>query len=336
MVERIKKDETDVESFTRGTTPPQAFPYNHLLGLENIPAQHILTVLDNARAFKEVIQRQIKKVPALRGKTVVNLFFESSTRTRTSFELAAKRLSADLINFNVSTSSVSKGESLLDTAKTIKALGADVIVMRHSCPGAPHLLARLLKGISIVNAGDGCHEHPTQALLDLFTIREHKGRIEGLTIAIVGDILHSRVARSNVFALKALGAKVRLVGPRTLVPERFEELGTEIHHNLESGIKDVDVINILRIQMERQRRNYFPGIREYQVLYRLDEERISIAKPDVLIMHPGPINRDIEIGSSLADSPYSVITEQVSNGVAVRMAVLYLLCGGKRNENSAD
>ncbi|GAB4321985.1 MAG: aspartate carbamoyltransferase catalytic subunit [Candidatus Sumerlaeia bacterium] len=314
-----------------GETAAPVFGHRHLLGLEPLTAEEILLILDNARAFKEVGQRTVKKVPALRGKTVASLFYENSTRTRTSFEIAAKRLSADVVSFNVATSSVKKGESLLDTARTLEALGADIIVMRHSTPGACHLLARRLSHASIINAGDGCHEHPTQGLLDTFTIREKKGRIAGLTVAIVGDILHSRVARSNVYALTKLGATVRLVGPPTLVPRDFERWGVEVHHNLQSGIRDADVINILRIQFERQRQNYFPGIREYQLLYGLRDKRLRAAKPDVLIMHPGPVNRGVEITSDLADGPHSVITEQVTNGVATRMAVLYLLAGAPRS-----
>lgn len=310
------------------STPAPAFAHKHLLGLETLTAREILLILDNAIGMKEVFMRTIKKVPTLRGRTVCNLFFENSTRTRTSFELAAKRLSADVINFNVATSSVAKGESLLDTARTIQAMGADFIVMRHSCPGAPHLLSERLR-MSVINAGDGAHEHPTQGLLDLFTMREKKGRIEGLRVAIVGDILHSRVARSNVWALTKLGAKVSLVGPATLVPKQFKELGCEIHHDLKQGIQDADVINLLRIQLERQRKNLFPSIREYRLLYGLTPERLKYAKSDVLVMHPGPINRGVEIAQEVADGPHSVIEEQVTNGIAVRMAVLYLLSGSR-------
>lgn len=328
---RAPESDADASAVLPAATP--AFRHRHLLGLEHLTAEEILLILDNARAFKEVGQRTVKKVPALRGKTVASLFYENSTRTKTSFEIAAKRLSADVVSFNVATSSVKKGESLLDTARTLEALGADIIIMRHGTPGACHLLASRLRHASIVNAGDGCHEHPTQGLLDAFTMREKKGRIEGLTVAIVGDILHSRVARSNVYALTKLGAKVRLVGPPTLVPREFERWGAEVHHNLQSGIKDADVINILRIQMERQRMNFFPGIREYQLLYGIREKRLRGAKPDVLIMHPGPVNRGVEITSDLADGPHSVITEQVSNGVAARMAVLYLLAGAPRPQS---
>jgi aspartate carbamoyltransferase catalytic subunit len=307
-----------------------SFPHKHLLGLEHLTAEEILLILDNASAMKEIFTRTVKKVPTLRGKTVCNLFFENSTRTRTSFEIAAKRLSADVVNFNVATSSVAKGESLLDTARTIQAMGVDFVVMRHSCPGTPHLLSRRLN-MSVINAGDGAHEHPTQGLLDVFTMREKKGHIDQLKVAIVGDILHSRVARSNIWALRKLGARVSLVGPATLVPREFEKLGCEIHYDLREGIRDADVINLLRIQLERQRKNLFPSIREYRLLYGLTKERLEWAKPDVLIMHPGPINRGVEISQDVADGEHSVITEQVTNGIAVRMAVLYLLSGANRD-----
>jgi len=309
------------------------FRHEHLLGLEYLSREEIECVLVNAEGFKQTLQRTVKKLPTLLGKTVVSLFFENSTRTRTSFEIAAKRLSADVINFLVSTSSVTKGESLLDTARTIEALGSDIIVMRHSCPGAPHLLARHLKS-AIINAGDGCHEHPTQGLLDMFTMREKKGRIEGLNVVIMGDILHSRVARSNIWGLTKLGANVRVVGPRTLIPRGIEELGVSVCYDLEEGIRDADVINILRIQRERMDNNMFPSIREYRLLYGLTEERLRFAKPDVLIMHPGPINRGIEISQAVADGSHSVINQQVTNGVAVRMAVLYLL-GQARAQRAA-
>ena len=299
----------------------------HLLGLQEMSKEEIELILDNAIGFKEIFTRTVKKVPTLRGKTVVNLFFENSTRTRTSFEIAAKRLSADVINFSVSTSSVTKGESLLDTARTIEAMGSDFIVMRHSCPGAPHLLSKRLKS-AIINAGDGCHEHPSQGLLDLFTMREHKGKIAGLKVVILGDILHSRVARSNIWGLSKLGANITVVGPKTLIPPYIEKLGVAVCYDLKKGIKDADVINLLRIQLERQRKNFFPSIREYKLLYGLTQERMKYAKPDVLIMHPGPINRGVEISQEVADGPYSVITEQVTNGVAIRMSILYLLSGG--------
>ena len=310
------------------------FKQEHLLGLEYLSREEIECVIANAEGFKQTFERTVKKVPTLRGKTVVNLFFENSTRTRTSFEIAAKRLSADVISFSVSTSSVAKGETLLDTARTIEALGSDIIVMRHECPGAPHLLARRLHS-AIINAGDGCHEHPTQGLLDMFTIKEKKGRIAGLNVVILGDILHSRVARSNIWGLTKLGANVRVVGPRTLIPRGIEEMGVSVCYNLEQGIKDADVINILRIQRERMDSNLFPSIREYRLLYGLTEDRLAPAKPDVLIMHPGPVNRGIEISQGVADGEHSVITQQVTNGVAVRMAVLYLLSQARARAGKA-
>ncbi|MBX7247272.1 MAG: aspartate carbamoyltransferase catalytic subunit, partial [Candidatus Sumerlaeaceae bacterium] len=281
--------------------------------------------------MKNIFTRSVKKVPTLRGKTVCNLFFENSTRTRTSFEIAAKRLSADVVNFNIATSSVAKGESLLDTAKTVQAMGVDIVIMRHSCPGTPHLLSKRLN-MGIINAGDGAHEHPTQGLLDVFTMRERLGQIEGLKVAIVGDILHSRVARSNIWALTKLGARVSLVGPSTLVPKEFKRLGCEIHHTLREGIAGADVINLLRIQLERQKKNLFPSIREYRLLYGLTRERLKHAKPTVVVMHPGPVNRGVEISQEVADGTNSVIDEQVTNGIAVRMAILYLLSGGRNDE----
>jgi len=303
------------------------FRHKHLLGLEDLTREEIELILENATGFKEIFTRSIKKVPTLRGKTVVNLFYENSTRTRTSFEIAAKRLSADVINFNVSTSSVQKGESLLDTARTIEALGADIIIMRHSCPGAHQLLARHINA-SFINAGDGPHEHPTQGLLDAFTIKEKLGGFEGLNVVILGDITHSRVARSNIWALTKLGANITIAGPSTLLPKPFEKLGVRISTDLKEAIQNADVINLLRIQLERQRKNLFPSIREYRLLYGLTQERLKWAKKNVLIMHPGPINRGVEISQEVADGKHSVITQQVTNGVAVRMAVLYLLSGG--------
>jgi aspartate carbamoyltransferase catalytic subunit len=303
-----------------------------LLGLEDLSAEEIRLILDTAASFKEVVQRPIKKVPALRGKTVVNLFFEPSTRTRTSFELAAKRLSADVVNFTAGSSSLVKGESLLDTVRNIQAMNVHTIIMRHSCSGAVDLVARHLSA-SVVNAGDGTHEHPTQGLLDLYTIREKKGGFEGLTVTLVGDITHSRVARSNLHGLTKLGARVRVVGPATLVPKSFARLGVEIYHHLDEAIAGADVINILRIQLERQDGKYFPSSREYANLYGVNARRLGLAKPDVLIMHPGPMNRGIEISPRVADGPNSVILEQVTNGVAVRMAVLFLLSGGDADEN---
>ena len=307
------------------------FRRKHLLDLESLSADEVRLNLENARGFKEISTRSIKKVPALRGKTVCTLFYENSTRTRTSFELAAKRLSADTIGFSVATSSVTKGETLIDTARTIEALGVDLIVMRHGQSGAPHLLSRRVSA-SVVNAGDGTHEHPTQGLLDAFTILEDKGRFEGLKVSIVGDILHSRVARSNIQALTKLGADVTLVGPTTLVPEAFRQFGVRICHDIMEGIEKADVINILRIQRERMSSNYFPSIREYRLLYGITRERLHAAKPDVMIMHPGPVNRGVEIDQDVADGPHSVINRQVTNGVAVRMAVLYLLAATRDEE----
>ena len=297
-----------------------------LLGLRELSAEEITLVLDTADAFKQVGTREIKKVPALQGKTLVNLFIEPSTRTRTSFELAAKRLSADIVNITASASSLTKGETLKDTARVLEANHADIIVLRHSSPGAPQFLAERIS-TSVINAGDGAHEHPTQGLLDSYTIREKKGHIAGLHVAIIGDILFSRVARSNIFALLKLGARVTLIGPSTLVPRAFEEFGVTVSHNLESVLPTADVVNLLRIQHERQRKEYFPGLGEYIRLFGLTKERAQLLKPDCLIMHPGPITRGVEIDSDLADSGRSVILDQVTNGLAVRMAVLYL-CGG--------
>ena len=300
----------------------------HLLDIESLTADEIMTVLDTARAFKAVGERAIKKVPALRGKTVVNLFIEPSTRTRISFELAAIRLSADVINFTAEASSLKKGETLKDTARNLEALNADIIIIRHSATGAPHFLSRFLKG-SVVNAGDGAHEHPTQALLDTFTILEKRGRITGLNVTILGDILYSRVARSNIWALLKLGANVTLCGPSTLVPKVFEQLGCKVTYNVEEAIRDADIINLLRIQHERQRKTMFPSLGEYTTLFGLTRARLAKTKPDVLIMHPGPINRGVEIDSEIADCGRSVILEQVTNGLAVRMATLFLVSGGK-------
>lgn len=298
----------------------------HLLTIEELTAGEITTVLDTAASFKEVATRTIKKVPALRGKTVASLFMEPSTRTRVSFELAAKRLSADTLSITAQASSIAKGESLKDTAKNIEALNADFVVLRHSAAGAAHFLAERLNA-SIVNAGDGAHEHPTQALLDVFTIREKLGRIEGLEVLILGDILFSRVARSNIWALTKLGARVTLCGPSTLVPAEFAKLGVRITHDVEEALRRADVVNLLRIQHERQRKSYFPSTGEYSSLFGLTTERFRLTKPEVLIMHPGPINRGVEIASEVADCPRSVILEQVSNGLAVRMAALFLLNG---------
>jgi aspartate carbamoyltransferase catalytic subunit len=300
----------------------------HLLDIESLTPDEIVTVLDTARAFKAVGERAIKKVPALRGKTVVNLFVEPSTRTRISFELAEQRLSADVINFSAEASSFKKGETLKDTARNLEALNADFIVIRHSASGAPQFLARVLKS-SVINAGDGAHEHPTQALLDVFTIREHKGKIAGLNVTILGDILYSRVARSNIWALLKLGATVTLCGPATLVPKTFEQMGCRVTYDVDEAIRDADIINLLRIQHERQRKTMFPSINEYIQLFGLNQARLAKAKSDALIMHPGPINRGVEIDSDIADSSRSLILEQVTNGLAVRMAVLFLVNGGK-------
>lgn len=297
-----------------------------LVGIRELSAEEITFVLDTADAFKEVGTRDVKKVPALRGKTLVNFFVEPSTRTRTSFELAATRLSADVVNISASASSLTKGETLKDTAKILEAYHADLIVLRHSSAGAAQFLAERLRS-SVINAGDGAHEHPTQALLDLYTIRQRRGSIAGLHVAIVGDILFSRVARSNIFALLKLGARVTLVGPSTLVPRAFEQLGVTVSHRIDEVLPDVDVVNLLRIQHERQRKEYFPGIGEYIRFFGLTKARAKLLKPDCLIMHPGPINRGVEIDSDLADGVQSVILDQVTNGLAVRMAVLYL-CGG--------
>ena len=297
-----------------------------LLGLRELSADEINFILETTDAFKQVGTREIKKVPALRGKTLINFFIEPSTRTRTSFELAAHRLSADVINISATTSSLTKGETLKDTARNLEALHADILVLRHSSAGAPQFLAQRLKS-SVINAGDGAHEHPTQGLLDLYTIREKRGRVDNLHVVIVGDILFSRVARSNIFGLTKLGARVTLVGPSTLVPREFEKLGVTVSHKLDEALETADVVNLLRIQHERQRKEYFPGIGEYIRLFGLTKERGKRLKPDCLIMHPGPINRGVEIDSDLADGAQSVILEQVTNGLAVRMAVLYL-CGG--------
>jgi aspartate carbamoyltransferase catalytic subunit len=298
-----------------------------LTGLDDLTAAEIKFLLDTARAFKGVGNRNLKKVPALRGKTLVNFFVEPSTRTRTSFEVAAMRLSADVVNISATASSLQKGETLKDTALNLQALQADIIVLRHSSPGSSQFLAERLDS-SIINAGDGAHEHPTQGLLDIFTIREKFGRIEGLHIAIVGDILFSRVARSNIFGLLKLGAKVTLVGPSTLVPKSFEKLGVRVSHRLDDILAEVDVVNLLRIQHERQRKEYFPGLGEYVSLFGLTKARAAKLKPSCLIMHPGPINRGVEIDSDIADGHQSVILEQVTNGIAVRMAVLYSCAGG--------
>ena len=297
-----------------------------LLDLYDLSRDEILHILNTAEEFKKVSQRNVKKVPALRGRTVVNLFVEPSTRTRVSFELAEQRLSADIINMNADVSSFRKGETLLDTLKNIQALQADIVVIRHQATGAPNFLARELD-VGVVNAGDGAHSHPTQALLDIFTIREKKGRIEGLNVVIVGDTLHSRVARSNVWGLIKLGANVTFAGPATLDPREFEKIGVRVCHNLKDALAEADVINLLRIQLERQQRGYFPSLGEYSRFFGIHPETLRYITKDALIMHPGPINRGVEIDSEVADGPQSVILEQVTNGLAVRMAVLFLVAG---------
>jgi len=311
------------------------FKRKDVLGLEDLTVEEINLILDTAAPMKEIMTRDIKKVPTLRGRSVITLFYEPSTRTRSSFELAAKYLGADTSSIAIATSSVQKGESLRDTAKTLEAMAADVIIIRHSAAGAPHLLARWVSA-RVINAGDGAHEHPTQALLDMFTIREKKGGFQGLKVAILGDITHSRVARSNIWGLTKMGAEVRVVGPATLIPPDIERLGVKVYYDWEEGLKDVDVINVLRIQLERQKKGLFPSIREYTKLYGLDQQKLQVAKPDVLVLHPGPVNRGIEISPDVQDGPHAAINEQVTNGVAVRMALLYLLMtGGEKDEISA-
>ncbi|UCF01886.1 MAG: aspartate carbamoyltransferase catalytic subunit [Deltaproteobacteria bacterium] len=307
------------------------FRKKDLLGIKQLEPEEINLILETAETFKEISTRPIKKVPTLRGRTVVHLFYEPSTRTRTSFEIAAKRLSADTFNISASTSSIVKGETLLDTAKNLEAMNPDIIVLRHSAAGAPHLLARHVQA-SVINAGDGMHEHPTQALLDLLTIKDKKGTISGQTVAIIGDIAHSRVARSNVWALTKMGAQVLVAGPTTMIPHDLDKLGVEVFYRPEDVIPKADVIMMLRIQLERQGRMLLPSLREYARVFGLNEEKLLQAKPDVLIMHPGPINRGVEISPAVADGPYSVILDQVNNGVAVRMALLYLLIGGEKDE----
>jgi aspartate carbamoyltransferase catalytic subunit len=309
-----------------------AFNRKDLLGIRELSVEEITTILDTAQSFKEINQRPIKKVPALRGKTVINFFFESSTRTRTSFEIAAKRLSADSINISASTSSVAKGETLADTARNLQAMAPDAIVIRHPSPGVPHQLARLINA-AIINGGDGAHEHPTQALLDAFTIREQKSRIGGLRVAIIGDIRHSRVARSNTHLLTKLGAQVRIAGPRPLVPPDYETIVEDASDSLivcdriEEAIEGADVVMMLRIQRERMTEAFFPSLKEYSIQYGLTLKRLELAAKDAIVMHPGPMNRGVEISSDVADSSRSLILEQVHNGVAVRMAILFLLAG---------
>lgn len=327
---QFDSDDLQVETGP-GTT---ALKCTDLLGIEYLDVEDIKLILDTAEQFKEISRRPIKKVPALRGKTVVNIFFEPSTRTRTSFEIAAKRLSADAQSISASTSSLVKGETLVDTALNIEAMYPDIIVMRHSRPGAGHLLARNTRA-RVVNAGDGAHEHPTQALLDALTIRDHKGKFEGLRVAIIGDIAHSRVARSNIHCLNKLGAKVAVAAPPTFLPLDIESLGVEAHHRLEPAIEGADVVMALRIQLERGGKLSFPSQREYFNLFGLTRARLAITADDSIVMHPGPMNRGVEIASDVADGPTSVILDQVSNGLAVRMAILYLLAGSSKDVQTA-
>ena len=304
------------------------FEKKDILGIKDLTVDEINLILETAESFLEISTRKIKKVPTLRGKTIINLFYEASTRTRTSFEIAAKRLSADTINISSSTSSVVKGETLIDTARNLEAMNPDIIVIRHSAAGAPHLLASLVKQ-SIINAGDGAHEHPTQALLDMMTIKERKGKISGLKVAIIGDIEHSRVARSNIYGLSKMGAQVVLAGPATMLPRDIEQMGVKAYTKMKDAIIDADVVMMLRIQLERQKQSIFPSLREYSQHYCLNRNNIKLARKDVIVMHPGPINRGVEISPDIADDPsYSVILDQVNKGVAVRMALLYLLTGG--------
>jgi aspartate carbamoyltransferase catalytic subunit len=305
------------------------FSRHHLTGMKGLTREEIETILTTAESLKEISFRDIKKVPTLRGKTVVNFFHEPSTRTRTSFEIAAKRLSADTVSLSAGTSSLVKGETLIDTAKNLEAMAPDVIVIRHSMAGAPHLLSRSVKA-SIINAGDGMHEHPTQALLDLMTIREKKGTLQGLQVAIIGDIAHSRVARSNIIGLKTMGANVMVAGPPTMIPPHLDAFGVEVSFQLEEIIPRADVIMMLRVQLERQQQLLFPSLREYSRFFGLNPGNMKKAKKDVILMHPGPVNRGVELHPDLADGPFSVILDQVTNGVAVRMAMLYLLLGGER------
>jgi aspartate carbamoyltransferase catalytic subunit len=319
------------------TSVKKQFPWTrrHLLGIEELSAEEILYILETARGFKEVSTRSIKKAPALRGKVVVLLFFEPSTRTSMSFNLAAQRLDADILEFHSDASSVKKGETLVDTARNIEAMGVDIFVIRHSATGAPQLLAQNVNAC-VVNAGDGAHEHPTQALLDLFTINEAKGRIQGLKVAIVGDISHSRVARSNIWGLTKLGAEVTLVGPPTQLPSALADYGCKLSWDLDAVLPEMDVVNLLRIQFERQGGSAFPSIREYSRLFGMNAERLARCKKDVLIMHPGPINRGVELTSDVADGPQSAILQQVTNGVAVRMAVMFLVAGAKEAKEAKE
>lgn len=311
------------------------FDRKDILGIEDFTREEIEFVLQTARTFAEVSSRSIKKVPTLRGKTVINLFFEDSTRTRTSFEIAGKRLSADVINISKSGSSASKGESLLDTAKNLEAMNPDIIVCRHSSAGAPHMLARYLKA-SVINAGDGAHEHPTQALLDMMTVMKHKKTVEGLRVAIVGDISHSRVARSNIYCFQKMGAKVSVIGPASMMPREIASLGVDVFHDLHQGLEGADIVMMLRVQMERILKSPFPSLREYSRYYGLNRETIRALKKNVLVMHPGPVNRGVEIDPEVADGPFSLILDQVTSGVAVRMALLYLLSVGRQGAEAPE
>src|SRR6187401_3504664 len=324
----------DVTQTAPVAPPLTALRHKHLLGIADLSAEEIVLILDTAEAMKEVGRRTIKKVPTLRGRTVINLFFEPSTRTRTSFEIAEKRLSADTLNVAIASSSVVKGETLVDTAMNLEAMSPSMIVLRHASSGACHLLSRICKA-AIVNAGDGMHEHPTQALLDAFTIRERKGRLQGLKVAIVGDLLHSRVLRSNIHLLTRMGAEVWVCGPPTLMPADIARFGVTATSVVEEAVRDADVIMLLRIQLERMEGAYFPSLREYFSVFGMTDARLRLAQPDAIIMHPGPMNRGVEISSEVADGPYSVILDQVANGVAVRMAVLHLLASGSEHEEAA-
>jgi aspartate carbamoyltransferase catalytic subunit len=310
---------------------PPLLSHRHLLGIEDLERSDIVSILDAAESFFDVSRRSVRKVPTLRGKTIINLFYEPSTRTRTSFELAGKRLSADVINISVSTSSTVKGETLLDTVKNLEAMCPDVIVLRHQASGAPHHIAARTRA-AVINAGDGTHEHPTQALLDAFTIRRAKGRLEGLIVAICGDVLHSRVARSNALLLRRMGAVVRFAGPRTLLPPAAESLGAEVHDRIEPAIAGADVVMMLRVQRERLSGTFLPSTREYSRAFGLNPTRLALAKPDAIVMHPGPMNRGVEIDPTVADGPRSVILDQVEAGVAVRMAILWMLATEMKGE----
>jgi len=305
-----------------------------ILGLQNMTTEEMALILETAQSHKEILSRPVKKVPILRGKSICTLFYENSTRTRTSFELAAKIMSADTTSISVAGSAINKGESFKDTLLTLEAMGVDLFVIRHGASGSPHFAGQIVKS-HVINAGDGLHEHPTQGLLDMLTIRENKGKFEGLKVVIVGDILHSRVARSNIWGLSKMGAEVRVCGPSTLLPAKIEELPVRVYSSLDQALDGADVVNVLRIQLERMDRGFFPSIREYSRLFGINKDRLRKCKPDVLVMHPGPMNRGIEIAPDVADGEYSVITDQVTNGVAVRMAILYLLLGGGANVAAA-